>query len=108
MDLSEHNMQANFIAETPLGYLQSPVAGLVTMAAIWSAVFPDIKMETSRYQVMIQAEDANIRWRDDGGDPTASMGMLLNIGDTFLYTGINPNALKFFSTGAKLNITAWR
>lgn len=37
--------------------------------------------------VSIQAEDQNIRWRDDGTSPTASVGMRLFVGETITYSG---------------------
>lgn len=36
---------------------------------------------------IIQALTQNIRWRDDGVDPTASVGMQLTAGLDFLYSG---------------------
>lgn len=36
---------------------------------------------------LIQAEGADIRWRDDGENPTASVGMLLGAGTAFWYRG---------------------
>ncbi len=36
---------------------------------------------------LIQAETQNIRWRDDGTDPTASIGILLAAGDSMMYEG---------------------
>jgi len=36
---------------------------------------------------IIQAATQNIRWRDDGIDPTANSGMILAAGRDMLYTG---------------------
>lgn len=54
---------------------------------------------------MIQAESQNVRWRDDGVNPTASVGMVIVANDTLFYTG-DFSAIKFIEvTGsAKLNI----
>lgn len=46
---------------------------------------------------IIQAEGDNIRWRDDGIDPTSSVGMLLPDGADIFYTG-NLYAIKFIET----------
>lgn len=57
-------------------------------------------------RVLIQAEAQNWRWRDDGTDPTATVGMLLVAGDTMFYEG---DLTKFkaipAAAGAILNIT---
>jgi len=48
----------------------------------------------------------NVRWRDDGVDPTASVGMPLAAGVTFQYDG-NLKSIKFINNGgtAELNIS---
>lgn len=54
--------------------------------------------------VLLQAETANIRWRDDGGAPTASIGSILNSGAVppLFYTG-TLSALQFIAaTGSPL------
>lgn len=58
---------------------------------------------------LIQAETQDVRWRDDGTNPTASVGMLLADGQTLVYNG-NPSTLKVIEvTGsAKLNITFYK
>lgn len=55
---------------------------------------------------VIQAEGAAVRWRDDGGEPTASVGMRTTAGSELRYDG-DPNALKFIQegSGAKLNVS---
>ncbi len=56
--------------------------------------------------VILQAEDQNVRWRDDGVAPTATVGMLLRITDPpFEYFG-NLSALQVIRTapGAILNL----
>lgn len=58
---------------------------------------------------LIQAEDKGVRWRDDGEDPTANVGMYLEAGRDFWYTG-KLSALKFIGakSGAKLNVSFYR
>ena len=57
-------------------------------------------------KVLIQAETQAVRWRDDGTDPTATVGMNLAVGSTLEYTGSLP-AIKIIeaTASAKLNIT---
>ena len=55
---------------------------------------------------LIQAETQNVRWRDDGVAPTASIGMLLEAGQILVYNG-DLAAIRFIETtaSASLNIT---
>ncbi len=62
----------------PLGYAQD-----TTISA--ASALPTVPAATT--VALIQAEGANIRWRDDGVDPTASVGMLLGAGTAFWYRG---------------------
>jgi hypothetical protein len=36
---------------------------------------------------LLTAEGKNLRWRDDGTNPTTSVGMLLSVGQTISYNG---------------------
>lgn len=58
----------------------------------------------SRYAI-IQAESQSVRWRDDGTDPTTTVGMVLAAGADFWYFG-DLSAIKFIETtaSAKLNV----
>lgn len=62
----------------------------------------------------IQAEDQNIRWRDDGVNPTASVGMVITTDSILLYTGAgetNPfAAIRFIeeTASAKLNVSYYK
>lgn len=55
---------------------------------------------------LIVAETKDVRWRDDGTNPTASVGMPLTAGVPFQYDGDLTN-IKFIETAAsaKLNIS---
>lgn len=56
--------------------------------------------KTGANAAMLQVEAAQIRWRDDGTDPTASVGMLMSPGDPpFPYSG-NLSAIKFIRVSA--------
>ena len=48
---------------------------------------------------LVQTTDQNVRWRDDGTNPTASVGVQLEAGKDFLYTG-DLNAIKFLQEAA--------
>lgn len=56
--------------------------------------------------VLITPESQAIRWRDDGTDPTASVGMPITVGAYFNYDG-DLNKIKFIeqSSGAKINVS---
>lgn len=55
---------------------------------------------------VLNAEAQNVRWRDDGEDPTATVGMLLVAGTEFTYQG-DLSAIRFIETtaGAQLNVS---
>lgn len=85
---------------TPLGYTQ--------VSTVSSAVGIGTVPSLTRLAI-IQAESKDCRWRDDGTDPTASVGMVLVANDMLIYTG-DMSAIKFIETSsaAKLNITFYR
>jgi len=84
----------------PAGYSQLSV---LSSAAGLGTIPNGVKL------TLIQAESQDIRWRDDGVNPTASVGMVLEAGQTLVYNG-NPAAFKAIETtaSAKLNITFYR
>ena len=55
---------------------------------------------------LIVPESQNVRWRDDGTNPTASVGMPIFVGASLSYDG-DFNKIKFIeeSASAKLNIS---
>jgi hypothetical protein len=57
-------------------------------------------------RAFIVAEGNNVRWRDDGTAPTASVGMILIQNNVLSYDG-DLNSIKFIQTGAgaKLNVS---
>jgi hypothetical protein len=59
--------------------------------------------------VIIQAETNDVRWRDDGVNPTTSVGMVLAAGQILSYNG-NAAALKVIevTASAKLNVTYYK
>lgn len=54
---------------------------------------------------MIQAEGANIRYRDDGTSPTGTTGMLLAVGDSIWFNA-DLSVVEFIQTdtGGSLNV----
>lgn len=90
-------VRINFDQMVPKGYEQitdvsSPAKSLTVPAG-------------SNYAV-IGAQTKNVRWRDDGTDPTATVGMVLGAGNDMVYTG-DLAAIKFFeaAASAELNIS---
>ena len=55
---------------------------------------------------LIVAETQGVRWRDDGTDPTSSVGMPIYVGTSLLYDGNLAN-LRFINTvaGGKINVS---
>ena len=58
---------------------------------------------------VFDCEDQAVRWRDDGTNPSATVGMQLATGVTFAYDGILTD-IKFIeeTASAKLNISYYR
>ena len=58
---------------------------------------------------LIQALNQNIRWRDDGTNPTSNTGMRLAAGQTFLYNG-NMQKIRLIeeASGAEVNISTYK
>lgn len=56
---------------------------------------------------LIIPETQAVRWRDDGTNPTASVGQPLAVGAELSYDAANLAALKFIEqvSGAKINVT---
>ena len=83
------------------GYQQLNAASLASVQVL--AVPPATSM------VLLQAEGANVRYRADGINPTASVGMLIKDGNEVLYAASLESiaAIAFIgaSTGAILNAT---
>ncbi len=55
---------------------------------------------------LIVPETQNVRWRDDGTDPTASVGMPIFVGASLSYDG-DFNKIKFIeeTASAKMNVS---
>lgn len=64
-----------------------------------------LTVPTGSRVALITCETQNVRWRDDGTNPTASVGQLLTTGVGLFYDG-DLAAIKFIETtaSAKLNV----
>lgn len=82
------------------GYLAP--AGFTRITSLSSAVSLGTIPANTKL-VLIQAETKDIRWRDDGTDPTASVGNLLVANSVFAYNG-NASALKIIETSATATV----
>jgi hypothetical protein len=79
---------SQFAIGVPLGFQQ-------LSTALSAAV--GLTVPTGARGALIVVETANVRWRDDGTNPTSAIGMLLvAAGDPFYYSG-NLSALKFIA-----------
>lgn len=65
-----------------------------------------LTVPTGARLALLQCETQNVRWRDDGTDPTATVGALLRTGTDFWYSG-KLSAMKFIETtaSASLNVS---
>lgn len=85
----------------PLGYQQiTDVSAAVGLSLVGAAA--------NGVRALITATDQDVRWRDDGVNPTASVGMPLTAGSTLPYEG-SLSAIRFIESaaGAKLNVTIY-
>lgn len=83
----------------PCGYSQ-----LTAAAASGLGTIPD-----GAKMALIQPETQNVRWRDDGTNPTTAIGMVLAAGTTLQYTG-SFSAFKMIEVAAtaKINVTFYK
>jgi hypothetical protein len=86
---------------TPLGYAQ-----ITNLAA--AVGLPSVPTDT--IMVLIEAEAQAVRWRDDGTNPTAAIGMPLAAGQEFQYTVVDLTQIKFIQQvgGAILNVSYYK
>ena len=79
--------------------------GWQKVTGLSSATGLTVPPDTVTQIALIQPEGANVRFRDDGTNPTASTGMLLTAGSFMEYNG-DLSLLKFIevSASASLNV----
>ena len=56
---------------------------------------------------LLSASVAAVSWRDDGGVPTATVGIIIPAGTTMQYTG-NLAAIQFISATGTLNVSYYK
>jgi len=82
---------------TPKGYQR--------FTSLSSAI--SINAKNARF-ALIQPYGANVRWRDDGVDPTASEGMIIFNGQIFPYYGdVKEIRIIEMSASAELNVSVY-
>lgn len=95
-------MRQGVIQDTyvPAGYTQLTSLG----SAVGVGTIP-----TGTVLALIQAETQDVRWRDDGTNPTSTVGMIFKVNEVYVYTG-NLSALKLIQAAAtaKLNISYYK
>jgi hypothetical protein len=70
------------------------------------SVFPLPSPPAGTRRAIIQAEGGDLRWRDDGTDPTATVGMRVLAGGELRYDGADMSVLKLFgANGTVANIS---
>jgi hypothetical protein len=82
--------------------------GLTTPKGPMFGTAPELSKSVARLAI-IQAEGANVRWRDDGTAPTAGIGMRLLQDRDMFYQG-DLSAIRFIQEagGAKLNVAYYK
>ncbi len=99
-------MTANVKAITScLGYQQLETLTSATGLLV-PAKDPTTGMNVKANFALIVAEGTDVRWLDNGSNPTASVGMLLKVGVIFQYDG-DLSRIKFIETSssAKVNVS---
>ena len=97
---------AGFVEESlkPKGYQQIVSA---TLAAATALTVPAAATNSTAARLaLIIVEGAAVRWRDDGTDPTAAVGMLMQAGENIWYNG-DIHTIKFIRTiaGSIINVS---
>lgn len=109
-------MNRTFAAERPKGYFQVAAGGVdavQTMAQLIAAA--GNRPDGTPYSlegvslILITPEAQAVRWRDDGGIPTASVGYPLPVGSELAFTPSSSSQLRFISqaAGAILNVVLY-
>lgn len=83
-----------------LGYQQ------ITVTAV-SSIVQRANVTAAYYIIKVEAQA--VRWRDDGTDPTTTVGMPLAVGETLKYDSKSINNLRFIAqtAGGIINVTAY-
>jgi hypothetical protein len=105
-------MQQGFMGEAPLGYAQLTsidASTLVSSASFGSGANAAVGIPAGTALLLITPQTQAIRWRDDGGAPTATVGYPLAVGQELRYTARGQSNLRVISqvAGAAINIVAY-
>ena len=84
------------IVRGPLGYAQTAVTTVLAGTALG--------IVSGAERVLITAESGSARWRDDGTNPTASVGFPLAAGGVLDYDG-NPLALRIVAQSGTVTLS---
>lgn len=100
-------MQQGFIADKSLKYAQAPAGSIDDGAPLSALLGGSIPAGTTGVKIAISAQD--VRWRDDGTMPTATVGMPQAAGTILDYQGRDLFKLRFISQvpGAILDIICY-
>jgi hypothetical protein len=95
------------IATAPSGKLNATPCGYEQITALSAAAA--LTVPTGACYCIIQAQDQAVRWRDDGTDPTATVGMRITTTEELFYDG-DLSTIKFFeeAASAKLNVVYYK
>jgi hypothetical protein len=91
-----------------LGYVQiTGLSGAGTLPALAAAAGVTIPQQARMALIAVSVQ--GVRWRDDGGAPTASIGMPRAAGQEFAYTG-DLSALQLIqqASGAVLDVSFYK
>ncbi|HEY7294248.1 MAG TPA: hypothetical protein VH916_04360 [Dehalococcoidia bacterium] len=90
----------------PMGYQQ---IGAGTLASATPLTVPSDSAGRAASYAFIQVDTANVRWRDDGTAPTASVGVQLASAGSFWYAG-TLSAIQFIAVSGSpvLNVSYYR
>ena len=90
-----------------LGYAQYTSTGTAFKLSAAPAVGIALPTDNDKKPnvALLQAEAQNVRWRDDGGVPTSTVGMLLYAGEIIMYDG-DLSKIQFIQTtsGSIINV----
>ena len=90
----------------PLGYCQIPAATLASAVKLLTAC----SIPAGATMARLQAETANVRYRDDGAAPTASIGSLILAGNAGIFYSGSLGALQFIGASGSpvLDVSFYR
>ncbi len=104
-------MERTFIPELAVGYFQiADLAAAVNVGTAWAAALPAIAVGSGQFILLLDAEGGNVRWRNDGTDPTSAIGGRIIQDTQMVYTANNISTLSLIAetVGAKMNVSIFK